>query len=389
MLVVPVALAAALAHGHGAVASPPVAPITGGAPSGDAAVVALAQGDTLVCSGTVIAPQAVLTAAHCVTGSTLPDVAVGDALAGATRHPTLAALVHPGFDPVSLDHDLAVLIVEPTLGIAPLPFATALDGAAPGATIRVVGYGWTVANDTAPPARRTGTSTIDSIDALRIVSHAAPSQACEGDSGGPALFDGGSGERVLGVASSGDPSCTQFARHTRVDVHADFLDDVLSRSAVGAAGPGDRCWYPANCAVGDCLPAIDDPVWSFCAPACDHGSCPAPLACITQGGDARCRYAAPSPGAEGAACASDADCAGALCRAASEGGGTVCTQRCFRDVPGLPCPGDETCRAAADGQDACFAPAAGGGCQAAGGEPGLAVLLALALAQLLRGRGNP
>jgi hypothetical protein len=365
------------------------APITGGSPSSDTAVVALGYDDVLVCSGTVIAPQAVLTAGHCVMDSSLPAVEVGDALAGATQHPALAALVHPAFDPQTLDHDLAIVIVDPTLGVAPLPYATAL-AAAPGSTIRVVGYGWTVANDTAPPERRSGTSVIDSIDDLRLVSHAAPSQACEGDSGGPALFDDGTGERVVGVASSGDASCTQYARHTRVDSHADFIADVLARSAPGAAGPGDRCWYDSNCAAGACLSALDEPRWSFCAPACTDGGCPDGLTCITVGGDARCRHAAPSPGAEGAPCASDADCAGTLCRAASDGGETVCTQRCFSDLPGFTCPGTETCRAAADGMEACFAPADSGGCRAASGQPGLLTLLALGwLVQLLRGRGKP
>jgi Trypsin len=358
------------------------APITGGTPGGEPAVVALGFGDTLVCSGTLIAPHAVLTAAHCVTDASLPDVIVGDVLAGAVHHASLAALVAPGFDHASLDHDLAIVIVEPTLGVAPVPYATTL-AASPGTSIEVVGYGWTVANDPAPPERRTGTSVIDAIDTLRIASHAAPSQACEGDSGGPALVNGS----VVGVASSGDASCTQFARHTRVDLHADFIAETLRRSAPGAAGPGDRCWYNAGCATGACLPALDERRWSFCAPACDHGSCPDGLACITVDGDARCRHAAPSPGAEGAECGSDTDCAGALCRAPADGSTAVCTQACFRDLPGLACPAAETCRATADGNDACFG-APSGGCQATRGDPGLLLLLA-ALVHALRGRGEP
>ncbi len=372
----------ALAASGGAAGASPL-PITGGTPSSDAAVVALGFGDSLVCSGTVVAPQAVLTAAHCVGGSSLPDVAVGDALVGASHHPALAALVPDGFDPTTLDHDVAVVIVEPTLGVAPLAIATALDGASPGSAIRVVGFGWTVAGDQSPAARRTGTSAIDTIDDLRLTSHAAPSQACEGDSGGPALFDGGAGERVLGVASSGDPSCVQLARHTRVDTHADFIASVLARSGVGAAGAGDRCWYAANCSAGQCLPALDEPRWSFCTPACEAGACPAGLACV----DALCRHVAPSPGAEGAACASNSDCAGALCLATAGEMQGVCTQRCFTDVPGFTCPAGETCRAAADGGDACFA-AEAAGCTVGGGSPGLVLALG-GLAQLLRGRGKP
>jgi hypothetical protein len=74
-----------------------------------------------------------------------------------------------------------------------------------------------------------------------------------------------------------------------------------------------------------------------------------------------------------------------MCRSPQDGAAPVCTQRCFSDLPELACPGAETCRAADDGGEACFA-AAGGGCSAGRGQPGL---LLLVLLQLLRGRGRP
>lgn len=366
-----------------------LAPVTGGTSSSDTAVVALAFGDSLVCSGTMIAPQAVLTAAHCVAGARLPDVVIGGAVAGGAHHTALAAFVHPDFDAQTLDHDVAIVIVGPLTGVTPIPYATALDGAAAGSAIRVVGYGWTVASDPSPPLRRTGRSVLDAVDALRLVSHAAPSQACEGDSGGPALFDGGSGERVLGVASSGDTGCTQFARHTRVDIHADFIADIVARSSAGAAGAGERCWYAENCAAGACLPALDEPRWSFCAPACaDDDECPSGLACITAEGEARCRHRAPSPGAEGAVCAAGLDCAGALCLASESGGERVCTTRCFSDLPGFACPDGETCRAADDGGEACFAAGDDGGCHATRGSPAALAFVVLVLLAWGRPRRN-
>lgn len=371
------------------------APITDGSASSDAAVVALAFGDTLVCTGTVIAPHAVLTAAHCLAGTQLPDVAIGDTLAGATHYPVVASFTEPGFDPVTLDHDLAVVVVASPLPPAPIALAPSLTGVAAGSTIRIVGYGWTVANDTTPPARRTGTSQIDGIDALRIVSHAATSQACEGDSGGPALFDTGDGERIVGVASSGDTTCTQLARHTRVDVHASFVSDVVARTAPGSAAAGDRCYYAANCAIGECLPALDEPALAFCTPPCDAGRCPAGLTCVTVEGAPQCRHPLPSPGADGSRCAADRDCASTLCLAPEGGDDAVCTQRCFSDLPGFPCPDGELCGLAADGREACFAlelESGGGGCCAAahGADPVAAIAVALVVVrQLLRGRGSP
>lgn len=369
-----------LALGHGIAAG---APITGGAsPSPDSAVVALAfTGDALECTGTVISPHAVLTAAHCVGGTSLPDVAIGDVVSTAERHRVLAAFVHPDFDPTTLDHDIAIVIVEAPLAPTPIPFATELGGLAAGASIRVVGYGWTVVNDTMPPRRRTGTSQVDAIDELRIVSHGAPSQVCEGDSGGPALYDDGSGERVVGVASSGDAACAQFGKHTRVDVHADFVADIVARTATGGADAGDRCWYPANCAVGTCLPAEDDPRLSFCAVACDHGACPGDLECRADA----CVHPPPSPGAEGAACDSRQACASDLCLAPGDGARHVCTTRCFSDLPGFDCPTGETCRPASDGGEACFGPSTDDGCGCRGGRGNGAALVLLAAGVLARG----
>lgn len=352
------------------------APITGGTPADDESVVALAQGDTLVCSGTIVAPRAVLTAAHCVAGSSLPDVVEGDAVATGSHHLSIAAFVHPGYDAATFDHDIAVVLVDADLAGAALPVSSALPaGVVAGATMRVVGYGWTVANDPLPAQRRGGTSRIDAVDSLRIHSSAAPSQACEGDSGGPALVDG----TVVGVASTGDVSCTQLARHTRVDAHAAFVAAVLARTAAGAAKPGDRCWYDANCEAGPCVQALDEPRWSYCSPPCDDGACPAGLACIVDGNEEeRCRHPWPSPGADRHACASGDDCASGLCVAPAGNSQAVCASRCFSDLPGFACPLNTVCRAAADGREACFAIESGtGGCRVAPGGDG--ALLALGL----------
>jgi hypothetical protein len=332
------------------------APITGGTPSSEDAVVELAHGDVLACSATVIAPHAVLTAAHCLSG-TLPDVVDGDG----THHAVIAGFAHPGFDKTTLDHDLAIFVVDPPLAITPLAYATTL-GAAVGDTFEVIGFGWTVDGDTSPPARRTGTSQLTAIDPLQLRSTAAPAQTCEGDSGGPALYAG----QIIGVASSGDPMCVQFAEHTRVDAHADFIAATVARTAAGGAQPGDRCWYAANCATGACTAALDDPRLSFCTTSCD-GGCAAGLACI----EGACRHPAPSPGAVGSTCATAGDCIDALCVAPSNASATVCSVRCFSDLPGFTCPTGTGCTAAADGGEACFAVPPSDGCHAAHGDAGL------------------
>jgi hypothetical protein len=345
-----------------------VAAITGGAaPSDDAAVVELARSGALVCSGTVIAPRAILTAAHCASAG------VTDATSGAVTATVIGWRVDPDFDPATLAHDVAIAIVDPPITtIAPAALAADPDGLAVGGLVRVVGFGLASAGDTQAPARRSGTSQIGALTADAIATVAAPSQTCEGDSGGPAF----AGAVVVGVASSGDAACTGGASHARIAAHRAFVDAAAARVADGAAAAGERCADDANCAAGagPCVPGVDEPRWSYCTPACGSGgACPDGLVCA--GG--ACRHDGPSPGAMGASCASGADCASGICLAPAGATARVCTDACFPDLPGL-CPSGLACAAADDGGDACFAPAPPGGCSATRAPGPLLVIVIVA-----------
>ena len=334
--------------------------IVGGTASAEPAVVPLLRDGALVCSASVIAPHAVLTAAHCLSDSrfTVDGRAV------------IAMFIAPGFDLATLSHDVAIVIVQPAFAVA-LPY-----GAASGSTIQLVGYGHTMPGDTTPFTQRTGTATIDEIEA-GLIRSSGPARTCEGDSGGPALVSG----MIVGVTSSGD--CLSVSRHARVDIEAAWINTTVLATAAGAGAAGDRCWYDANCADAACVPAVDEPRWSFCSPACTS-ACPSELDCV----DGLCRHPLPSPGANGAGCVADDQCAGELCAAPAGFEDQVCTQRCFSDLPGFDCPPGTQCGRDDDGSESCFAkPDDDGGCSV---TPDPAWLLALlGLAQLLRGRGRP
>lgn len=327
--------------------------IVGGAASAEPAVVPLLRDGELVCSGSVVAPHAVLTAAHCLVDAR-PFTVDG--------HTVLARIAIPTFEPTTLAHDLAIVVVDP-------PFAVALPRGAANGAITLVGYG-----DPAPHVQRSGTVAM-TAEALHLAS-AGPVFTCEGDSGGPALANGA----IVGVTSSGD--CATYSRHARVDVDAAFLDATIARTAPGAAGAGDRCYHDANCAGGvACVPAADLPGRSFCAPACTS-RCDGGLVCV----DGLCRHPLPSPGAEGAACEASDDCADAPCVAPKGDDDAICARRCFSDLPGFTCPAGQTCRPDDAGGEACFAPRDGGGCSVTPVPP---LFVLLALLQLLRGRGRP
>jgi MYXO-CTERM domain-containing protein len=343
-------------------------PITNGTDDdGDPAVVALLQAGILLCSGTLIAPRVVLTAGHCIDG--VDQVVFGStiALPSATRG-VLVARAHPDFDADTLAHDIGlVLLDEPApTNAAPIEIGEATAAAA----VRLVGYGRIDGQDLSEPRKREGTSVIDSLEVTSFRITPAPSQACEGDSGGPAFV----GAVLVGVTSEGDPACAEYTVYTRAAVYlAEFVDPFVAATRDGAVSTGGRCYDDANCAEGSCVFPADAPTIGYCTRACaGDAECPSPMRCEAMA----CTHALPSPGAPGSGCAEATACDSDVC-AQPMGGEPVCAERC---VPGIfECDEGFECGAdiATNGSSACFAVDAGGGCCSASDRPGQAAWLAI------------
>ncbi len=349
--------------------------IVGGTPSSDPSVVALVRGEgaaaELVCSGTVIAPHAVLVAGHCVTGELPTAIVDGQPIA------PILAFTAPGFDATTLENDVAVLVFVPPL--TPTPRVLATSSVAVGATVDLVGFGRTARDDRSPFAQRSGTAMVTESSASSLVTR-GPAFTCEGDSGGPALIGGA----IVGITSSGD--CGTVSRHAGIERHRAFIESVVERTRPDSAHAGDRCWYATNCIAseGECVAALDDERLSFCTPLCIDNACPSGLVCSA----ARCIHAPPSPGANGSTCATDDECIDELCDAIDGDDVRVCTVRCFSDLPGFTCPASTRCEPAAGGGEACFANGSGC-CSTSRGDVGSLLLALLVLGQLLRGRVTP
>ena len=189
--------------------------ITGNAPpaSGFAArplaMIVDASGD--LCTGTALAPDLVLTAAHCVTGTFAYTVKT---FQGGSSIVVRSVAVHPQFNPASyaasratadialikLAGPLTDLVMPATL--APARYVTV------GETLTIAGFGVTAAGTdrglgTPRMAKLTVTGKPGSLQ-IRLFDLLTRNQraglgACTGDSGGP-VFEGANGS-VIGVVS--------------------------------------------------------------------------------------------------------------------------------------------------------------------------------------------
>ena len=195
------------------------------------------------CTGTLIAPNAVLTAAHCVEGGGAQTFEVNGKVYNAT-----SVTIHPEYQ--SRDVDLAVMILSENVeGVTPYE----LNRLTPvvGEMLTIVGFGATGTGDSGHDGsfgvKHEGTTPIDGVDDVLITwnfDNNSESNTAPGDSGGPAFLNQGGKIVIAGVTSGGskfDASIGDNSYDTRVDAFVSWIDGIAGTfdgSTGGGTGGG-------------------------------------------------------------------------------------------------------------------------------------------------------
>ncbi|MGM0556817.1 MAG: S1 family peptidase [Myxococcota bacterium] len=285
-----------------------------GYPNVGAFVLTPPEGESVTCTGTVIADGWVLSSARCLTGGAPAYV---DFLTGSdtsdpdAAYPVAQVFPQPNFDAETDQNDIALAYVHGVAATSAPPYnCSSLSNSVVGTSVVKVGYGASSHDPlTGIGTKRRAALDISSVELSLLTLESPGIGPCEGDSGAPSFLDISGEERLVGVTSHTAQDCEGTSFDTRVDTFCAWIDATVADDA-----PAECELLADECGDDTCVPVAEDA--AYCVPsdgagvdaACDPDdtdwsdglACADGLVCATVDVDA---------GACRPVCTDDADCA--------------------------------------------------------------------------------
>ncbi|MGE3314041.1 MAG: trypsin-like serine protease [Planctomycetaceae bacterium] len=222
--------------------------VVGGVPTSEYAdCVAVGTSAGWCCTGTLVAPNVVISAGHCYGGCASRVFVGSDVTLSGSVFKVKSAVRHPDYGKAGLHNDLMVLILEQDVpGVKPRPFApsSAIDA---GFFVRAVGFGNTDVHSSigfgikrvvdipmATPNCETSAaqSRYGCDNGLELVAGAPflDKDTCNGDSGGPVYVEHNGNWYLAGATSRATRDsirpCGDGGIYVRLDKYIDWIKSV-------------------------------------------------------------------------------------------------------------------------------------------------------------------